>query len=118
MRSKKIEYAILKLILKHPDTAGRGFTLPGLRNLVVQLVPDPSDSELVDAIIRLWGSRVIEVQKWNSDTGAFEAYDGSGDTEFFCQRDFRLKETPQTQPCFEQLEKDVGPEPERRPIGF
>jgi hypothetical protein len=120
MRYRKIEHAILKLIVNDTDPPGRGFTLSGLRNLVAQDVPDASGSELVDAIKRLShrGVEVLEPRKWNPDTRAFEAYKGADDERFFWTGDFRLRKTPHTQPYFEELEREVGPEPERRKIGF
>jgi len=118
MRCKQIEYAILKLIVKHPDPAGRAFTLGGLGNLVVQDVPDVSDEDLVNATKRLWRCGVLEPCKYNSDTGRFDSYQGTDDERFFWSGEFRLRETPHTQPYLERLEREVGPEPERPKIGF
>ncbi len=118
MRSKKIEYAILKPIITDHDPDGYAFILGDLFNIVARSVPDASHPELVDAIKRLSDSRVLEPWKWSDRTQRFEPYDGSGDDGFFYRGDFRLKKTPDSQPYFEQLEQEVGPEPQKRKIGF
>lgn len=105
VRSAQIEAKLLELTFTHGG--GISQSIVEVTSTVRQAVADATNSEVVDALLRLASANAIVLTKWNRDTWA--PYDQEWPIgDFFYRDDFRLAKTERSQPYHEVLQERLG----------
>ncbi len=109
-RHQQVERAILSVVLKHSDHLGYPAGLPSLASTLRQTFGDIDNQEIVNTLKRL-RPKYLTLWKWNDQHRRFLQYpDEIGeDEEFFYRADFRLRQTPETDPYLQTIAAEIDP---------